>query len=108
MGICLRKSQLAGSCYFEFQRGWQDGRFWLADSLYLPDEDFDRLELPSLLFRVIPEFNYYGPTRVTTAQWAEVLAQSAKAGLGTRAVLQEINQWVRELPQEPGFSVLGI
>ena len=75
MRFCRMKGQLAGTCYFEFQKGWQRERFWKDDSLYLSDEDFDQLGLAVLFFRAIPGFDCCGPTLVSAAQWDKLLAK---------------------------------
>ena len=109
MRFCRMKGQLAGTCYFEFQKGWQRERFWKDDSLYLSDEDFDQLGLAVPFFRAIPGFDCCGPTLVSAAQWDKLLAESAGAAPDTREALEEIDEWAREcFRQEPGFSVLGI
>jgi hypothetical protein len=68
----VRKSQCVGSCYFEFGIGPRQ-RYWSSRSVYMSDEAFDFLN-PTFQ-RFVPEFDYYGFTRIGKAQWDGIIAE---------------------------------
>jgi hypothetical protein len=67
------KSELNGTCYFEFAIGRYNGSHWRKSSVYLEDEVFHGL-LP-LFRRCLPQFDYYFHTQVNAAAWAPVVSE---------------------------------
>jgi len=68
----VRKSQCLGSCYFEFGIGPRR-RYWSSRSVYMSDEAFDFLN--RTFQRCVPDFDYYGFTRIGRAQWQVLIAE---------------------------------
>ena len=84
-------------------------RFWKEDSLLLHMDIFDQLNLYSVFIAALPDFNYYGETYVTPAQY-ELLKSSAFTQGGEIAVLfAELDIWVSEcFKTESCFIIQGI
>ena len=98
-----------GTCFFELQKGVFGNRHWLEDSLMLPAEDFDRLELWKLFQAALPHFNYYGPTQVTPEQYRLLKKHALAAGGEAAAVIRELDPWAEACLNELGcFTILGI
>lgn len=106
---CCLDSERQGTCYFEFQRGRNPGRFWRTSSIYMEDEVFDRLNLPELFAGALPDFDYYGETEVTPEQWDRIKTGAERMGPQTRAAISELDGWAQAcFAQEPVFRVLGL
>lgn len=106
MGYCLTNDQRCGTCYFEFQRGTFQGVFWRDTSLYLDADDFDRLRLYQIF---PPEFQYYGETVITAAQWQQIVLNANIMGGEVKEIMKEIDFWAQQcFRAEPVFTILGI
>lgn len=93
---CCLDSERQGTCYFEFQRGRNPGRFWRTSSIYMEDEVFDRLNLPELFAGALPDFDYYGETEVTPEQWDRIKTGAGRMGPQTRAAISELDGWAQD------------
>ena len=104
-----QRKQIGGSGYFEFQRGQKEMRrpseYWKADSLLLYMDTADEITL----YRIIPDFHYYGITYVDREKW-DIICQNAETVSGKAAkVIRELRGWAEENFQDyPYFVILGI
>ena len=104
-------TDIHGGCYIEFQVGdfSSHNSFWLSDSLFLSEDTFNKFEIGKLFLQVIPEFNYYGPTTVSKAQWKKITNSGCNLSHECQSILHEIDTWAKQCFQtEDCFSVLGI
>ena len=98
-----------GTLYFEFQKGPFKGKFWKDDSLYLHADTFDRLDFSPLFSAALPDFHYYGDTRVSPHQYELLNASALERGGETALLFAELHTWVTECFQkDPCFTILGI
>ena len=110
MRFFVKDNERKNTNYHEFYKGRWDGvTFWKEDSLLLHMDIFDQLNLYSVFIAALPDFNYYGETYVTPAQY-ELLKSSAFTQGGEIAVLfAELDIWVSEcFKTESCFIIQGI
>ena len=109
MNYFITPSKKEGTCYFEFQKGPFQNRFWQEDSLLLPADDFDQLNLKSIFKLFLPDFSYYGITTVSKSQWKQIAAYADHLDSSIRTLFLELLPWVEECFEEyEVFSILGI
>ena len=101
-----QRKQTGGSCYFEFQKGQHNAHykdvFWKEDSLLLHMDLMDSLEL----FRIIPDFDYYGVTIIDKEKW-EVIKSNAQSESGIlNELITELKSWVDENFNEFSYFVI--
>ena len=97
------------TCYFEFQKGSYNNRCWLSDSLNLHDSIFESLGLHLLFIQAIPNFDYYGLTKVSKPQWEQLKQMAHNAGGEIEAAVMELNRWVITCFQEhSAFTIYGM
>ena len=95
--------------YFEFQKGTFKQKHWLADSVYLHADTFDRLELYYLFSASLPDFDYYYFTEVSPSQYAELKTKAMACGGEIAAVFEELDVWVAAcFRQNAFFTICGI
>lgn len=76
----------------------QSAAFWKAENRYLSD-DADGRGLDALapaLSQVCPDFNWYGPNRVTLAQWREVEGLHLRDHPEDRDFFRAVGRWLEE------------
>ncbi len=98
-------------CYFEFQKGdyFTEEKHWLESSLFIDDDIVNALNLGALFGEAIPNFNYYGPTKVTKEQWLAVKKMSENMTLQIKDAINEIDEWVQNcFLTDNCFSICGI
>ncbi len=104
-----QRKQRGGTCYFEFQKGQRRKKykevFWREDSLLLHMDIVDEVAL----YRIIPDFNYYGITIIDEEKW-NIIQNNAKNESGKAAeVIDELRSWVEGNYKEYDyFVILGI
>ncbi len=104
-----QRKQIGGTCYFEFQKGQKRKKykqvFWKDDSLLLHMDIADKIAL----YRIIPDFNYYGITVIDKEKWRIIQNNANNEGKTTKAVMGELYSWVEENFNEYDyFLILGI
>ena len=103
------REESGSTVYFEFQPGALKNRFWQPDSLYISPEAFDESGLESLLRAVLPDFAYYGVSRVTKRKWKAVQSAAEQADDDARAVVAELAPWADAcFLNHRVFHVLGL
>ena len=60
-----QRSASQSTCYLEFQKGHFSEQFWLANSINISGELWDKYHLSNLIRSVVKNFDYYGITEVT-------------------------------------------
>lgn len=102
---------IRGGCYFEFQMGdyFFEEKHWLKSSLFLDEDMVNELNLGRLFLLAIPDFDYFGPTRVNREQWTRIKQLSMDMSPSVQAVIDEIHQWAQGCFQsEECFTILGV
>lgn len=78
---------------------------WNENSLFLSTEDFSNLS--SYLDKIFPEYHYYGPQKITLAQWEEVKNLSSNPSL--EDFFNKIDGWIKNDNQNSNyFWILGV
>lgn len=98
-------------CCFEFQKGdyFIEENHWLESSLFVNEDIVNALNLGALFCKAIPNFNYYGPTKVTQEQWLAVKKISESMTFQIRNIIDEIDEWVQTcFLSDACFSICGI
>ena len=69
----LRLREVTGGDTYEiaYARSYPENH-WGKDSLYLPDDETGIGLLAPYLEAVFPQFDYYGPQKISLTQWAQV------------------------------------
>ncbi len=109
MKYFIKNSERQGTCYFEFQKGEFNGKFWLEDSLFLDEDIFDKFELYKYFQIAVPEFDYYGMNNaITPEQWKKLVSLIPKNSK-QEELFDKLTVWVNDTLEEYGtFSILGI
>ena len=88
-----QRKQIGGSCYFEFQKGQKteiyNDVYWKEDSLLLHMDIVDNLEL----FKIIPNFNYYGITIIDRDKWNMIQRIAENENGIISEVIAELKSW---------------
>ena len=100
-------------CYHEFVQGkWDEEAliFWSADSLYLHDDVVVDLDLYRELFKAAHvEFNNYGITEITLADWNALSKRAHELGGEILVLIEELRPWAEDNFQKyKVFTILGI
>lgn len=102
------RKALGGTCYYEFQKGEFQNKFWLNDSICLHAEVFDTLLLSHLISDSIENFNYFGPTEINKEQWDSIIMNS-ESNEHWKSVVEELKPWVDEcFTNHMCFTICGI
>ena len=97
------------SFYFEFQKGKQQDKYWLEDSICLYADLFDKLRLYSLFSFALGTFDYYGPANVVNEQQWNLIVEKFKENEYWERVIRELGPWVEEcFTQHRYFTICGI
>ena len=68
----LTKNKLTEHDVFEFMKGTFSGTHWLEDSLYIPEDLFQQMELEKIFNICLNHFSYFGVTTVIPSEWNNV------------------------------------
>ena len=99
------RKQVGGSCYFEFQKGHEKKSYWMDDSLLLHMDIADEIAL----YKIIPDFKYYGDNRIDREKWGAILANAENAGGKAEDVINELCGWAGDNFKEfDHFMIFGI
>lgn len=82
--------------YFEFQKGEYDNRCWKIDSINISEGVWNEYELSDLFKKAIPDFDYYGVTRVSLKQWKKILKICVNKRHKSVCVINDMKDWVNE------------
>ena len=97
------------SCYFEFQQGLHHDQCWLPDSISIHESLWNEFDLSSLFGRVIQDFDYFGITVVSKAQWNEIIQISQDPHPAWYEIIAEAAPWVEEcFLNHEVFSIMGM
>ncbi len=104
-----QRKQIGGTCYFEFQRGQNTRKyqpaFWKEDSLFLHMDIADEIEL----YRMIPDFNYYGMTIIDKEKWNVIQHNVVKKSVIVAKVINELSTWAEDNFKEfDYFVIMGV
>ena len=96
------------TCYFEFQKGRHKGKHWLEDSLCIHD-DFLNDDIYQIFVTVIPQFDPFGITEVSSGQWKQVKSKAEAVGGEVLVAVMELDEWVVKcFEKEAVFTICGI
>lgn len=91
-----QRKKIGGTCYFEFQKGQNNKKhrsvFWKEDSMLLHMDIADKSEL----YKIIPDFNYYGDTFISREKWNIIKSNAEKETGIVRGIIDEISYWAEE------------
>ena len=104
----LTKNQLTEHDVFEFMKGTFSGTHWLEDSLYIPEDLFQQMELEKIFNICLNHFSYFGVTTVIPSEWNNV-KQVTKKDFPCSFKIAEIDNWVQVcFETEECFTICGI
>lgn len=109
MKYFIFNNQRDGTCYHEFYKGkWDNHTFWKSDSIFLHDDLLQRGFYDTLI-EVIPEYDRFGITEVSAAQWLIIGKNILEKDAKSQALYNEVNDWVQNTLQSNNcFTILGI
>lgn len=111
MKYFILANERRSTCYHEWQKGRFDGvTFWKSNSLLLSDDIICELFLEERLFKnVFDNYESYGETEVSKAQWEAVLKMAAEIGGEIGECIAEADVWVQETFEEYDvFTMIGL
>lgn len=102
-----QRQQEGDTCYFEFQKGQKNDpnnewEFWKEDSLLLHMDIVDEISL----YKIIPDFNYYGITVIDREKWHIIQSNAEKANGIINEVITELKFWADENFKEFDYFVI--
>ncbi len=104
----LRYEEIEDHGVYEFApaRVYHGREHWQPEYLYLPWEEFG--PLANVLHQIIPNYNEYGPEKLTLDQWIWAEAQCLAQAPAERAFFESVRQWLdRENRGADHFWILG-
>ncbi len=100
---------LTGTCYHEFQTGKYKNLHFDKTSIYLPERIMDEYKFGEFLSRVVPKYNYFGPSIVTKDVWEKILTESEKEDDTIQEIIEEMRVWGNNSIDLYGcFTILGV
>lgn len=102
--------QNSGStCFIEFQKGNYENEVWHIDSLCMDEELFYDLKLRKLFSSVLPQFDYFGITQVSSEQFSKVKDAAVNFSPETRECISELSEWLENSKNEGVlFTIVGM
>lgn len=105
----LTKNQLTEHDVFEFMKGNFFGTHWLEDSIYIPEDLFQQMELGKIFSTCLNHFSYFGITTVIPSEWDNMKKVVEKNFPYSFEIITEIDSWVQVcLETEKCFTICGI
>ena len=109
MKYFITDKEREGTCYHEFYKGKWDGEtFWKSDSISIDDDFLDR-DFCDTIREVVPNYDPYGVTEISDAQWkaiGEVITSRTKK---TQEIYNEADRWLKDVFKKyTCFTILGI
>ena len=103
------RKRSGSTAFVEFQKGADDGKCWHIDSISMDEELFSELHLRRFFSKILPEFDYYGITQVTSDDFSRLKENAADFSLDADACMKELDEWVGEnRDSEILFTIYGI
>lgn len=105
----LTKNKLTEHDVFELMKGTFSGTHWLEDSLYIPEDLFQQMELEKIFNICLNHFSYFGVTTVIPSEWNNVKQVTKKDFPCSFKIIAEIDNWVQVcFETEECFTICGI
>lgn len=105
----LTKNELTEHDVFEFMKGNFTGTHWREDSLYVPEDLFQQMELGKIFLISLNHFSYFGVTTVLPNEWDNVKRVTKQDFPLSLEIITEIDHWVQIcFETEKCFSICGI
>ena len=105
----LTKNELTEHDVFEFMKGNFFGTHWLEDSLYIPEDVFQQMELEKIFNTCLKRFPYFGVTTVIPSEWNNVKQVAKKDFPYSFKIISEIDNWVQVcFETKKSFTICGI
>jgi len=97
---------------YEFHKGnWDRGNheFWKKDSIYMHDDIMYNLNFDALIHQVVPEYNPFGETKISKAQWMDMGKLAMEIGGEILELVKEADAWVQDaFAEHEVFTILGL
>lgn len=110
--ITEEERKLTGSSEFiEFQKGMSDGECWHIDSICISEDRFYELHLRRLFSMTLTQFDYYGITQVSGADFKRIIEASRgfNDNSDVGACIGELKDWIGEgNDDEILFTICGM
>ncbi len=104
----LEKERI-GTAFHEFQMGNKTGVYWDKASILLSDDIMQDSSISSLFERIIPNYDYYGPSIVTKETWELLKEAAVKESEIIRDIIREMTPWAeRSIELYKCFTIIGI
>ena len=105
------RKRSGSTSFIEFQRGMYDGECWHIDSICMDEDMFFELGLRRLFSSVLPQFDYYGITQVSSAELKKL--QEAAVGFNDNNdasdAIRELSEWIGGTgDEEILFTICGM
>lgn len=105
----ITEKQRNGTFYHEFQTGDRKKVFWDKTSLLLSDAVMDESRFGAFLDKNIPDYDYYGSTKVNKETWIKLVKESENESETIRDIIAELTPWAkRSIAMYGCFTIIGI
>ncbi|MBP2110287.1 hypothetical protein J2Z70_000426 [Paenibacillus silagei] len=107
--LTLTKNELTGHDVFELMQGRLIKSHWLDSSIFITEECLGETGLVEVLIHSLGDFNYYGPTEVSSSDWQIIrqIVYSSKSAL-TQQLVSEIDNWTKDcFENSTCFTICG-
>lgn len=105
----ITEKQRNGTFYHEFQTGDRKKVFWDKTSLLLSDAVMDESRFGAFLDKNIPDYDYYGSTKINKEAWIKLVKESENESETIRDIMTELTPWAkRSIAMYGCFTIIGI
>jgi len=109
MKYFCKSDERKGTCYYVFQKGGFNEKFWLEDSLLIHDDVWYDSGLEDFFFAEVEELEAYGTTEINRSMWENILKRADDYDEITREAIGELSEWVEEnFKENEVFTILGL
>lgn len=103
------RKRSGSSEYIEFQKGRYDGECWHIDSISMPEQTFYDMKLRRFFSSILPQFDYYGLTQVTSSEFEKLKAEASSFSHEAAECMNELSDWIGDsADNDVVFTICGM
>ena len=94
------RKRSGSSEYIEFQKGRYDGECWHIDSISMAEQTFYDMKLRRFFSSVLPQFDYYGLTQVTSSEFEKLKNEAPLFSNEAAECMNELSAWIGDSKED--------
>ena len=103
------RKRSGSSEYIEFQKGRYDGECWHIDSISMAEQTFYDMKLRRFVSSVLPQFDYYGLTQVTSSEFEKLKNEAPLFSNEAAECMNELSAWIGDSKEDDVvFTICGM